>query len=66
MSLKNPTGAAFSTIAEAKKAVAIFLGYGNLLNNIALFVIVAFAICPATKWVNRFTRLEGANLPQPQ
>ena len=62
--LRNPTGAAFSTIAEAKKAGAVVLSYGNLINNIVQFVIVAFAIFLVIKWVNRFTKLEGANLPK--
>ncbi len=64
--LKNPTGAVFTTVAEAKKAGAVVLSYGNLINNIVQFVIVAFAIFLVIKWVNRFTRLEGANLPQSQ
>jgi large conductance mechanosensitive channel len=63
--LKNPKGATFSTIADAKKAGAVVLGYGSLINNIVQFLIVAFAIFLVIKWVNRFTRLEGENLPKP-
>jgi large conductance mechanosensitive channel len=62
--LKNPKGATFSTIADAKKAGAVVLGYGSLINNIVQFLIVAFAIFLVIKWVNRFTRLEGDNLPK--
>ena len=62
--LKNPSGATFATIAEAKKAGAVVLSYGNLINNIVQFLIVAFAIFIVIKWVNRFTKLEGANLPK--
>jgi len=62
--LKNPKGATFSTIADAKKAGAVVLGYGSLINNIVQFLIVAFAIFLVIKWVNRFTRLEGENLPK--
>jgi len=62
--LKNPTGAVFASVADAKKAGAVVLSYGNLLNNVVQFVIVAFAIFLVIKWVNRFTRLEGANLPK--
>ena len=40
------------------------LGYGNLLNNTIQFLIVAFAIFLVIKWVNRFTTLEGENLPK--
>lgn len=63
--LKNPKGATFSTIAEAKKAGAVVLGYGSLINNIVQFLIIAFAIFVVIKWVNRFTKLEGDNLPKP-
>lgn len=62
--LRNPTGAAFATVADAKKAGAVVLSYGNLINNVVQFLIVAFAIFIVIKWVNRFTRLEGANLPK--
>ena len=62
--LKNPKGATFSTIADAKKAGAVVLGYGSLINNIVQFLIVAFAIFLVIKWVNRFTKLEGDNLPK--
>jgi len=62
--LKNPKGATFSTIADAKKAGAVVLGYGSLINNIVQFLIVAFAIFLVIKWVNRFTRVEGENLPK--
>jgi large conductance mechanosensitive channel len=62
--LKNPKGATFATVADAKKAGAIVLSYGNLLNNVFQFLIVAFAIFVVIKWVNRFTKLEGDNLPK--
>ncbi len=64
--LRNPKGATFSTLADAKKAGASVLAYGSLINNIVQFLIVAFAIFIVIKWVNRFTRLEGANLPKLQ
>jgi large conductance mechanosensitive channel len=62
--LKNPKGATFATVADAKKAGAVVLGYGSLINNVVQFLIVAFAIFLVIKWVNRFSRLEGANLPK--
>lgn len=62
--LKNPSGAVFSTVAEAKKAGAVVLAYGNLINNVVQFLIVAFAIFLVIKWFNRYTKLEGANLPK--
>lgn len=62
--LKNPKGATFTTIADAKKAGAVVLGYGSLINNIVQFLIIAFAIFIVIKWVNRFTKLQGDNLPK--
>ena len=62
--LKNPKGATFSTVVDAKKAGAVVLAYGNFINNIVQFVIVAFAIFLVIKWVNQYARLEGPNLPK--
>ena len=62
--LRNPKNAAFANLAEAKKGGVVVLGYGNLINNAMQFLIVAFAIFMVIKWVNRFTRLEGDNLPK--
>lgn len=62
--LRNPSSAVFSTVAEAKKAGAVVLAYGNLINNVVQFLIVAFAIFLVIKWFNRYTKLEGANLPK--
>ena len=62
--LSNPKNATFTSLAEAKKAGASVLCYGNLLNNMLQFVIVAFTIFIVIKWVNRFTKLEGENLPK--
>jgi large conductance mechanosensitive channel len=64
--LSNPKNATFASLAEARKAGAVVLGYGNLLNNALQFLIVAFAIFLVIKQVNRFTRLEGDNLPKPK
>jgi len=63
--LSNPKGVAVANLAEAKKAGVVVLGYGNLLNNALQFLIVAFAIFMVIKWVNRFVKLEGENLPKP-
>ena len=62
--LSNPKAVAVANLAEAKKAGVVVLGYGNLLNNALQFLIVAFAIFIVIKWVNRFTTLEGENLPK--
>ncbi len=63
--LSNPKHAVFANLAEAKKGGVVVLGYGNLINNAVQFLIVAFAIFIVIKQVNRFTRLEGDNLPKP-
>ncbi len=54
--LKNPTGAAFATPAEAAKAGAITWNYGNFLTLLINFVIVAFAIFLVVKAFNRMKR----------
>jgi large conductance mechanosensitive channel len=62
--LRNPGGAHFTTLAEARKAGAVVLGYGNLVNNVVQFLIVALTIFAVIKWINRFTRLQGDHLPK--
>lgn len=62
--LRNPKNAAFANMVEAKKGGVVVLGYGNLINNALQFLIVAFCIFLVIRWVNRFTRLEGDNLPK--
>ena len=61
----GPDGATvFNTLADAKKAGASVLAYGNLLNNILQFLIVAFAIFIVIKQMNRLMPLKGDNLPK--
>lgn len=48
-------GKAYESLAEAKKATAV-LTYGNLLNNIMQFVIIAFAIFIVVKQLNRLSK----------
>jgi len=62
--LSNPKHAVVANLAEAKKAGVVVLGYGNLINNAVQFLIVAFAIFVVIRQVNRFTRVEGDNLPK--
>jgi len=38
--------------------------YGNFLNTIIQFIIIAFVIFMVVKQVNRFTKLSGDNLPK--
>ncbi len=57
-------GNTYATIADAKKAGAAVLAYGNFINIVIQFMIVAFVIFIVIKNVNRMTRLSGDNLPK--
>jgi large conductance mechanosensitive channel len=47
------SGTSFATLEEAKKAGAVTLNYGQFLNTMVDFAIVAFAIFLVVKQVNR-------------
>ena len=47
----------YSTLAEAKKACVPVLSYGAFLSSILDFVIVAFCIFLAVRWLERFRLL---------
>ena len=51
-------------MAAAKKPGAAVITYGNFLNIVIQFLIVAFVIFMMVKQINRFTKLEGDNLPK--
>jgi len=57
-------GGRYASLAEAKKAGAAVLAYGNFINTVVQFLIVAFCIFIVVKQINRWTRLEGGNLPK--
>lgn len=57
-------GNTYATVADAKKAGAAVLGYGNFINIVIQFIIVAFVIFIVIKQVNKLTRLSGDNLPK--
>jgi len=57
-------GNAYATIADAKKAGAAVIGWGNFINICIQFIIVAFVIFIVIKNVNRMTRMSGDNLPK--
>ena len=54
------SGTPVTSLVEAKKAGVPVIAYGNFLNQIINFVIVAFAIFLVVKQVNRFRREEPA------
>jgi large conductance mechanosensitive channel len=57
-------GKTYENLAAAKKAGAAVVAYGNFINIVIQFLIVAFTIFMVVKQVNRFTRLQGENLPK--
>jgi large conductance mechanosensitive channel len=54
------TGKGYATLADAKKAGAATLNYGNFVQTIVDFLIVAFAIFIVVKNVNRWTTKPAA------
>ncbi len=56
---------AFRTLAEAKEAGATVLAYGNLLQTVTDFVIVAFCIFMLLKVIARFRRKRLAEAVPP-
>ena len=49
-------GNAYKSLDEAKKAAAPVIAYGNFINTIVNFLIVAFAVFVLVKQVNRFKK----------
>lgn len=56
-------GKTYENLTAARKATAV-VAYGNFINVVIQFLIVAFAIFLVIKQINRFTRLSGDNLPK--
>jgi large conductance mechanosensitive channel len=57
-------GKTYATLEEARKAGGAVVAYGNFINIIIQFLILAFAIFIVIKQVNRLTRVSGDNLPK--
>jgi len=55
----------FSTLAEAKEAGAVAISYGVFINTIISFLIVAFAIFIAIKYINKLKKEEEAPAAEP-
>ncbi len=53
-------GGSYATLAEAKEAGAATIAYGNFINQILVFLIVAFALFIVIKGMNRMRREEPA------
>lgn len=59
----NLSGAAYPSLAEAKKAGAPVIGYGAFLNTVLDFVVVAFVIFLLIKQINRLKKPAPAAAP---
>ena len=58
--LRNPTGAAFTSVKAARDAGAVVLAFGLFLNTVIAFLAVAVALFFVVKGVNRMRRQEEA------
>jgi large conductance mechanosensitive channel len=56
----NLSGKPYGTLAEAQKAGAATINYGQFINNVITFLIVAFAVFLMVKLINRLRREEVA------
>ncbi len=51
-------GKEYASLAAAQEAAAPTLNYGLFIQNIVDFLIIAFAIFLAVKWINRLKKVE--------
>jgi len=58
--LRNPSGAAFTSVKAARDAGAVALAFGLFLNTIIAFLAVAIALFFLVKGINRMRRQEAA------
>ncbi len=58
--LRNPSGAAVTSVKAARDAGGVVLAYGLFLNAIIAFLIVATALFVLVKGINRLRRQEEA------
>lgn len=63
--LRNPGGAAVTSVKAARDAGAVVLAYGLFLNAIIAFLGVAVALFFLVKAINRLRREEAAAPPPP-
>jgi large conductance mechanosensitive channel len=55
----------YKTLAEAQEAGASVFAYGQFIQNIIDFVIIAFCVFLMIKGINRFKKKEEAEAPAP-
>ncbi|MCB0716943.1 MAG: large conductance mechanosensitive channel protein MscL [Bacteroidetes bacterium] len=63
--LSNPNNASFTSVAEAREAGAAVLAYGQFINALIAFLIVAFVLFMIVKAMNAAKRKEEAAAPAP-
>jgi large conductance mechanosensitive channel len=51
----------YPTLQAARDAGAVAIAYGSLINNVVIFLLVAFAVFMIVKMFNRFRRGEEAD-----
>lgn len=56
--LKGANGSKFETLALAREAGVVVLAYGNFINAVIAFAIVAWALFMVVKTINRLKRNE--------
>ena len=63
--LKDGVSAAapFASLADAKKAGAVVLAYGQFINTVVSFLIVALVLFFIVRWINRLRRNDAAPIP---
>ena len=64
--LRNPTGAAFTSVKAGRDAGAAVLAYGLFLNAVIAFLIVSLALFFVVKGFNRLRRQEEAAPAAPE
>ena len=63
--LRNPTGAAFTSVKAPRDAGAAVLAYGMFLNTVIAFLAVAIALFFMVKVVNRMRRQQETEAAPP-
>jgi len=57
---EGSTAAPYLNLAAAKEAGAVTLNYGQFVNTIISFLIIAFAIFMMVRWINKLKKKEEA------
>ena len=56
-------GQLYDTLAQSKAAGAATMNYGIFINNVIMFVIVAFAVFLVVRWFNRLRKKPEKEAP---